>query len=207
MKTERQVKGLLYLFGWVISFIYIRLFYRFRIYGKENIPSRKPFIICANHVNLIDPMIVGIAFPPSYKVHFMAKGELFKNPIISLLLYGLCAFPVDREEKGHTALKNSFSLLKKGKILGLFPEGSRSKDGKLQKAREGAAVIAVRSGYPVLPVAINSSYRKFNSVEVHIGKPFVLPPLKITNRVERKEALEEMSCKIMAHIGKLLSKN
>jgi len=194
----------IYLFGRALFSLYIKVFFRFKVLGKENIPPRKPFIICANHVRMIDPMVVGAAFPPGYKVHFMAKQELFRNSLLSFLLRKAGAFPVDRHEKGYGAIRSSLSLLQSGKIIGLFPEGSRSRDGLLQKAHDGASLIAVRSGYPIIPVAINSTYRLFKKLEVHIGPAFVLPALEYETRDEKKEALEKMSCQIMANIRKLL---
>ena len=86
----------------------------------------------------------------------------------------------------------------------MFPEGSRSKTGKLQKAYNGAALIAVRSGVPIVPIAISGPYRLFKPVRLYIGEPFVLPPLVYDNKDEKKKHLEEMSETIMFKIKKLL---
>jgi 1-acyl-sn-glycerol-3-phosphate acyltransferase len=170
----------------------------------ENLPGRKPFIICANHISWIDPITVGVAIPVRYKIYYMAKIELFKNPVVGFLLRKVGAFPIKRYDGDYVALKKSFQILKEGKVLGLFPEGSRSKDGRLQKAHDGAALIAVRSGVPILPVAIEGPYKFFKPLRLHIGKPFVLPPLVYENKNEKKEQLEDLSRQIMHNIGRLL---
>ncbi len=195
---------MLYNFGRFIFAIYINVFFRFRVSGSENLPVRKPFIICANHISWIDPITVGVAIPSRYKIYYMAKIELFKNPFVGFLLRKVGAFPIKRYEGDYVALKKSFQILKEGKILGLFPEGSRSQDGRLQKAHNGAALIAVRSGVPILPVAIEGPYRFFKPLRLHIGKPFVLPPLVYNNKEEKLNQLEDLSRQIMHNIGRLL---
>lgn len=195
---------MLYYFGRFVFKIYIIIVYRLKVNGLENVPVRKPFIICANHISWIDPITVGVAIPAHYKINYMAKIELFKNPVVAFLLRHVGAFPIKRDEDDFAALKKSFKVLKEGKVLGLFPEGSRSKDGQLKKAQLGAALIAVRSGVPILPVAIKGPYKLFKPLELFIGKPFVLPPLVFENREEKKQQLEDLSSQIMYNIGSLL---
>ncbi len=183
---------------------FVKTLYRVRVHGRENIPGRKPFIICSNHINWLDPVIIGTAFPGSYQVHFMAKKELFSNFIFSYLLLKVGAFPLKRKDADYAAIRKAYQLLEDGKVLGLFPEGSRSKSGKLQKPYNGAALIAVRSGVPVLPVAISGPYRPFKPLHLFIGPPFVLPPLNYEHKEDKKAQLKAMSYHIMEHIGNLL---
>lgn len=136
----------------------------------------------------------------------MAKKELFSNFIMSYLLHKAGAFPVDRENADYGAIKKAYQLLREGEILGLFPEGSRSKSGNVQKAHSGAALIAVRSGAPILPVAVKGPYRLFKPVHIYIGCPFVLPPLVYEDKGEKKALLEEMSNMIMQNINALIPK-
>ncbi len=184
--------------------VWLKILYRPRVHGKEHIPKRKPFIICSNHLKWLDPLTVGTSLPAGYRIHFMAKKELFSNFIFSYLLRKVGAFPLNRKDADFAAMRKSYQLLQNGQVLGLFPEGSRSKSGKLQKAYNGAALIAVRSGVPVLPVAIAGPYRLFKPIDVYLGPPFVLPPLIYECREDKKARLEEMSREIMRHIGKLL---
>jgi len=133
----------------------------------------------------------------------MAKNEIFINFIVSFLLRKVGAFPVKRENADYAAIKKAYQLLEEGHVLGLFPEGSRSKSGRLQKAYNGAALIAVRSGVPIVPVAISGPYRLFKPVHIRFGPPFVLPPLVYEKKEEKKAQLEEMSHIIMDNIARL----
>jgi len=135
----------------------------------------------------------------------MAKKELFSNFVMSFLLHSAGAFPVNRQDADLIAIKKAYLILKEDQVLGLFPEGTRSKSGVMQKAYNGAALIAVRSGVPILPVAVEGPYRPFKPVKVHIGKPFVLPPLVYEQKNEKREQLDEMSDMIMGSISRLLA--
>lgn len=196
---------LLYSLGRSVFSLYLRVFHRLKIHGADNIPKRKPFIICSNHINWKDPTTVGVAFPRSIDIKFMAKKELFKNPFISYALRQAGAFPVDRENADYGAIKKAYQLLNNKQVLGLFPEGSRSKTGELQKAYNGAALIAVRSGVPIVPVAISGTYKICKPLNIYIGRPFVLPPLIYDSKEEKKLQLEEMSYMIMENIGRLIT--
>jgi 1-acyl-sn-glycerol-3-phosphate acyltransferase len=195
---------MLYSVGRFIFLVYLKLLYCMKIHGRSNIPARKPFIVCANHICWLDPMAVGAALPLKFRIYYMAKKELFNNNLISYLLHMAGAFPVNRQEPDLLAVKKAYLILKEENVLGLFPEGTRSRDGEMQKAFNGAALIAVRSGVPILPVAVEGPYRLFKPLNVHIGKPFTLPPLIYEQRKEKKKQLEEMSYMIMSNIRKLL---
>lgn len=147
------------------------LFYNYRVYGRENMPKSGPYIVCANHYSLVDPILVGISLPQ--RMHFMAKAELFKGKLLGALMHGLGAFPIKRGEPDIKSIKTSLKLLSEGNIIGLFPEGTRNRT-KAAVAEPGIAMLAVRAKVPVLPVAIISSYKFFRKTEVVIGKPMVL---------------------------------
>ncbi len=188
----------------LILLIAVKVLYRTKIHGRENIPRRKPFIICSNHLNWLDPVVIVTSVPGSHQVHFMAKKELFSNFIFSYLLRKVGAFPLKRKDADYAAIRKAYQLLQDRQVLGLFPEGSRSKSGRLQRPYNGAALIAVRSGVPVLPMAIAGPYRLFKPLHVFIGPPFVLPPLMYNHKEEKKAQLEEMSHLIMGQIRALL---
>ena len=195
---------MLYGFGRLIFALYLKIFFRFHVHGREHIPVRRPFIICANHIKWLDPVAIAAAVPSSIQVHFMAKKELFSNFLFTAVLNMVGAFPVNRQDADYGAFRRAFQLLRGGKVLGLFPEGTRSKNGQLQKAYGGAALIAVRSGAPILPVAILGPYRFFKPLHVYIGSPFVLPPLIYDQKEDKKRILAEMSREIMDQIKILL---
>ncbi len=197
---------MLYNFGRLVFAIYIRTVFRLRVHGLENLPGRKPFILCCNHISMIDPMTVGVAIPARYKIKYMAKSELFKIPVVSFLIRNVGAFPVNRREADYTAIKWAYRILEEGEVLGIFPEGTRSSTGDLQKAFNGAALIAVRSGVPILPMAIEGPYRFCKPLHVYIGKPFALPPLDYENKLDKRAQLDQMSGEIMRNISQLMTK-
>lgn len=124
-----------------------------RVTGQNQVPSQGPCIIVCNHISNADPPIVG-ASVRHRQVHFMAKRELFQVPGLGRLLVGLGSFPVDRGRSDRRALERAIELLGQGRVVGLFPEGTRSPDGQPQPFHIGAALIAGRSGAPVVPAAV-----------------------------------------------------
>ncbi len=127
----------------------------YRIKGLENLPSEGPVIVACNHLSLWDPIIVGCTM--NRPVYFMAKEELFELPVLGKLLPELGAFPVKRGQGDIGAIRKSIAVLKEGKVLGIFPEGTRSKSGELQEALSGIVLIMEKSKAPVLPVKVIGS--------------------------------------------------
>lgn len=175
---------------------------RVHLRGRYNIPRRGPYIIAANHLSWIDvPMVP--AYVPG-KVVYMAKEEAFHSKVGWIVRF-LGAFPVKRGEGDRQALRTADDLLKKKKVLAIFPEGTRSKTHTLAKAHAGLGMIALRSGVPVLPVAIWGSehaLKKFGAqVTVYYGKPVVFKPkgAKIT-----REEIEATTEEVMRRIAALL---
>lgn len=159
----------------LFRFLFV-VFCRWEVEGLENLPERGPFIVVANHVSYWDPIAVGCALPR--QVFFMAKKELFSYPVFGTVLRWLGAFPVNRGEPDRAALKRAFNLLKDGEVLGIFPEGTRSKTGEMLTPYSGAAYLALRAGVPVCPVALIGTnkifYRGlFRKFKVRIGAPIL----------------------------------
>jgi len=199
----KGVALLLYRFGHFIFAIFYRIFYRRRVYGRENFPKQGPLIICANHISWQDPLAIGSALPPHFKIKFMAKDELFRNPIAAYVLRKIGAFPVNRQTADYGAVRRAFQILNEGGVLGLFPEGTRGIAGQLQKAQKGAALLAGRTGAPLLPVLITGPYRLGGPLRIICGPLFRIPRLKYKNRDEKKAFLEENSRIIMDHLREL----
>lgn len=127
------------------------LFTRWKVEGKERVPREGPLIIVANHLHLVDPPLLSASIPR--RIIFMAKEELFHfwgTPIIKA--FG--AFPVKRGKANREAFAKAFAILNKGQVLGMFPEGRRSRSGGLEAGFLGSAFIALRSKAPILPVGI-----------------------------------------------------
>jgi 1-acyl-sn-glycerol-3-phosphate acyltransferase len=143
--------------------------YRWNVIGRENIPDGEGIILCANHISNWDPMLLGGGI--ERQVHFMAKEEIFKVPVLSALVRDFGAFPVKRGAGDRQAIRKSMELLKEGKVLGIFPEGTRGKPGEMRKVLPGAAMIALKSGARIVPVAIIGPYKVFKPVTIIYGSP------------------------------------
>ncbi len=200
--TDLNAGGLFYKLARAVFSIFFRLFFRWKIYGRENIPSEGVYIICSNHINWFDPPLVGGAVRTGTQICFMAKGELFQIPIFSYLIRKLGAFPVRRYKADRQAIQHALNALKERKSLGLFPEGSRSKTGELQKPHHGPSLIVLRGGEPVIPVAIKGPYRLFRPIKINIGAPIYFAPKEKSNKITRNE-VRRVSYKIMDEIKKL----
>ncbi|MFC4078112.1 lysophospholipid acyltransferase family protein [Salinithrix halophila] len=149
-----------------------RLFYKWEKQGVENVPAKGPVVICCNHINNLDPPLLGASL--ERQVHFMAKEELFKIPVIGSLVHSFGSFPVSRGSADKRALKKALELLGEGRVLGVFPEGTRSKTGQLGQAHTGAAFIALKGEAVLVPAAVLGSYRLFRRVRIIFGKPIDL---------------------------------
>ncbi|HVA28407.1 MAG TPA: lysophospholipid acyltransferase family protein [Candidatus Baltobacteraceae bacterium] len=176
------------------------VFYRIRVSGRENIPRNGAFILAGNHLSNLDPPIVG-SFAYPREIHFMAKEELFSKLILSWLLPRVLAFPVNRNGSMRAVLRDSVELLRDGKCLGLFPEGTRNRTGD-HDARQGGAWLASQAQVPVVPCAIAGSggAKLFRTqIKVAYGKPLYLP----VGRKATKEELANFTQAIMGAIDAL----
>jgi 1-acyl-sn-glycerol-3-phosphate acyltransferase len=183
----------------VVASVFFPL-YRVEVKGKEHFPKEGAVLLCSNHIDNLDPPTVGISAPR--QVHFMAKEELFRVPILGGIVRKVGSFPVKRGMSDREALRNGLNVLKDGGVLGLFPEGTRSKDGQLGKGLAGAGFFALRSNALVVPCAVIGTYKPFNKVKVFFGEPINLDPLR-----ERKATAEEATELIMSKIAELLEKH
>ncbi|MGO1368773.1 MAG: lysophospholipid acyltransferase family protein [Senegalia sp. (in: firmicutes)] len=151
----------------------LKIIYRVNYFGKENIIEDSKMIVCSNHTNYFDPIILATAFNKRH-LHFMAKKSLFKYKPIGAFIRKLGTFPVDREGADLSAIKKALKILKEDKVLGIFPEGTRVIKDRKSEAKPGVAMIAVKSKSPVIPVYIDTNYKIFSKVNVYIGKPIFL---------------------------------
>lgn len=183
---------------------FVWLLFPYKIIGKENIPQDGKIILCCNHISMLDPIVLLIG--QKRPVHFMAKAELFKIPVIGWCIRHLFgAFPVQRGKGDQSALTVSREMLEAEKMLGIFIEGTRSKDGKLGTAKSGTALIASQSGAEVLPccaVTRNQKVRLFRRYVIVVGQPLSLETLHLDNA--EKPELRYASRTIMEHIAALM---
>jgi len=135
-----------------IAWTFFKIAGRSQVIGHENIPESGPAIVACNHVSLLDPPLVGANI--SRESAFMARHDLWRNRLFGSIISRLNAFPVHRDTADRAALKHAVELLRRGLVLVLFPEGTRSPDARLQVAQPGLALIVQRSGAPVVPTAV-----------------------------------------------------
>lgn len=176
-----------------------KLIYRVDIYGSNNIPKDTGAIICPNHFHWMDPIIVGVY--TERQIRFMAKYELFNKPILNKLIKKFGAFPVRRGEADLNAVKTTLKLLKENNLVGLFPEGTRSKTGELGEANAGVAMFSIKSGMPVIPVCIVGNYKLFTRIKIKYGQPIDFNKYK-KEKMTNNDYLE-LSQIVMQEIKKL----
>ncbi len=174
-----------------------RLMWHVKVTGQKNIPDHGGAIIALNHLSNIDPPLVGVFV--NRAVHAMAKEELFKIPFLGALIRELNAFPLKRGQFDIRAMRFAQRLLTEGELIGMFPEGTRSKDGNFGRARPGVGMLACLSQVPVVPVRIRNSDRKdkWQPVTITIGGP-IKPPAHYT-----KDDYQRFSERILDEIKKL----
>lgn len=177
--------------------------FRTEVVGQENIPRDGRLILAANHMSNWDPPFLATFVPR--EVSYMAKQELFANPVFAAIIRSLHAFPVKRGAADRGAIKAAVAELKNEHCLGVFPEGTRSKDGKIHKAEAGVALLAALSQAPVLPAAIIGTNKIFSNgsllpkLKVIYGKPMIFD-----GKANNKEELQNFSQNLMEEITLLV---
>lgn len=196
-----------YRVAYAIVGLFVRLVYRITVTGLENVPAEGGAIIVANHLSYLDPPLVAVVL--KRPIRFMAKGELFRFRVFAAVLRGLGAFPVNRVGVDRAAVREAINTVTSGQLLGIFPEGTRSKDGMLQRGHAGAALISIKTGVPVVPVGILGLGRKARGqglrrqIRVAMGKP-MLPPKPEGEQLDRG-SLAAFTDDIMKAIADLIA--
>lgn len=152
----------------------VRWFYKLRVTGQENVPAEGGCLLCANHTSMHDVVALAAGLPRQPR--YMAKKELFKVPLLAQLIRALGAFPVDRSGSDVSSIKKSIAMIKEGEMVTIFPQGHRQKNRPARgtEVKNGAGLLAYRTGAPVLPVYIktkNFRVKPFHLTEIIIGKP------------------------------------
>jgi len=200
---------MLYRLVYIILLATFKILFRYKIEGRHNIPKQGPVILAANHMSYLDPIMVAFA-AGARPVNFMAKAELLKIPVFGGILKGLNTFPVKRGFADKGAISYALKVLSNGEVLLIFPEGTRYRDGKLGKALPGFAVLALKTGTPVVPLGIIGTDKVLpdgnrlprpKKLRVNIGEPIYVNKVAAS---ERKEKEAELTAKIMKEINDLV---
>lgn len=162
---------------------------KIEVSGLENLPKTGPVVLAANHMTNFD--VFPMQFAINRQIYFMGKSELFQNPLLDVLLRKLGGFPVFRGARDNWAIQHSRRVLEAGQVLGIFPEGSRSRGRGLRPGKSGAARLAIELGCPIVPLGVDGSHRLFvkfprrTRVHIGLGKPIYprpyLSPLELTD--------------------------
>lgn len=181
----------------------INKLYKIEYVGVENIPSDGGFIIASNHMHALDPVFIGLGIKDR-QLHFMGKKELFENPIAKSFLTKLNGFPIVRGGADSQALDYAIRVVKEGHILGIFPEGTRSKDYKPARAKSGVALIAKEAKADILPVSIYTSddMKKHTKLTIRFGEVMPYESLGLGEDAS-KEQIRNCAHAVMDEIKKL----
>ena len=176
------------------------LIYRIRFTGRENIPLTGGVLLVSNHQSHLDPPLVGIGV--TRRMNFLARQSLFHFAPFRWLINSLDAIPLDREGIGISGMKESLRRLKRGEMLMIFPEGTRSHDGRIGRFMPGFTALAVRSGAAIQPAAIDGAFQawprsrtfpRLGRIRVHYGRPIL--PDEIA-ALDEKELLAEVKRRV-----------
>jgi 1-acyl-sn-glycerol-3-phosphate acyltransferase len=192
--------------------VVFKLLTRVRVEGVEHVPVSGPVLVIINHCSNVDGMLMIAYVIPKFGRRFAwpGKAEAMRWPLVGFAMKQNGVFGVRRGAGDLESFRIARQVLDDGGVLAIFPEGTRSKTGALQEAKEGATVLAARSGAPILPVAIAGSHRfwprgrlprPFRGMRVRIGEPF---RLQMPRTGDRKEDLRQATADLMGHVAALL---
>ena len=171
----------------------VAVLYRVKKVGEENIPKEGACIVCANHTSNWDPLVLVVC--TKRPLRMMAKAELYKNVFMRMLSKIFGMFPVKRVGGDIEAIKNSLRVLKRGDVLALYPEGTRKGMEKGVKPKNGAILIAIKAGVPIIPVGIQGNFKLFRKVKLNYGKPIHYDESKID--IQDKEQVDKLTGDLM----------
>jgi 1-acyl-sn-glycerol-3-phosphate acyltransferase len=198
--------------GWTFFRFVFAVYFRWRVVDAENVPMSGGVILAANHSSYIDPPLVGSGL--SRGINYLARESLFRFPVMGRILHSWSAVPVDRDGGGAKGLKIILGRLLNGAGIILFPEGTRSYDGKLQPARSGIGLVVAKSTAPVVPVRVFGTFeawgrnQKFplpKKIAVRYGQPMMFEKLraeaKDCSKDRLKQIYQEIADEIMVAIA------
>src|SRR5262245_44681701 len=203
-----------YFLGWTGFRAMYATYFRWRVFNPERVPLRGPVILASNHASFLDPPLVGAGVRRA--INYLARDTLFRFPGVGWLLRRWNSVPVDRDGHGAAGLKAILDRLLAGGAIILFPEGTRTRDGKLQPARSGIGLTVIKSTAPVVPVRVFGTFEAFGRhmrfprprrIAVKYGLPMLFEQLraeaKECTKPRLKEIYQQVADEIMATITKL----
>ena len=203
-----------YRVGWTMFRLIYSTFFRWKLVGREHVPLTGSVILAGNHASFIDPPLIGCALPRD--INYLGRESLFRYPVVGWVLRSWNSVPVDRDGGGARGLKAILDRLLKGGAIILFPEGTRTKDGRLQPARSGVGLTVIKSEAVVIPVRVFGTFEAWGRhmtfprpkrIGVVYGAPMDFRALRAEAKTCGKDRLkriyQEVADGIMAEIAKL----
>lgn len=206
--------NLSYRIGWHFFRVLFRFYFRWRVINPERVPALGPVILASNHASFIDPPLVGAGL--NRPINYLARESLFKVPILAAILRSWDVVPVDRDGGTGRGLKAILDRLHRGGAIILFPEGTRTRDGRLQPARSGIGLAVIKSDAPVVPVRVFGTFEAYgrhtrcprpHRVTVKYGQPLSFADMraeaKSCSKQRLKQVYQQVADQIMAAISEL----
>src|SRR4030095_31967 len=203
-----------YFLGWCFFRFLYSILFRWKVFNADRVPKSGPVILAANHASFLDPPLVGAAL--KRQINYLARENLSRFPVLGWILRNWNVVPVDREGGGAKGLKAILDRLLDGQAIILFPEGTRTKERRLQPARSGIGLTVIKSTAPVVPVRVFGTFEAFGRhmqvpklrrVAVKFAIPMAFEELraeaKSSTKARLKEIYQEVANEIMAEISKL----
>ncbi|MFH1904467.1 MAG: lysophospholipid acyltransferase family protein [bacterium] len=196
---------MIYTVAKLISYIFCKIYFRLEVKGADNVPKKGGVLVASNHSSFLDPVIVGVGI--SRATYYLTKQSLFDIPIFGLLIRALHTIPVRREQVSISTFKELIKALNAKKAIILFPEGTRSIDGKLGQGKIGVGMLALKADVPIVPAYIDGAIKAFpkdgkwihpKKIRVIFGKP-IMPNSKDPN----KNNYRRISAQVMESINRL----
>lgn len=190
----------------------MKLYFRLRVEGKENIPTDGGCIVVANHTSFLDPILICGIIPRI--IHYITYAYFYYLPQLHWICKRVYCIPLKKNGKDISALKKALRLLKKGEFIGIFPEGARSETGELAEGEPGVALIALKANAPILPVGIRGAYEAFpkgskfpkpHSITIKFGKPFMITDYMDVHTQKSSELQQKVIDLIMSRIAEACS--
>ena len=186
--TEKN--GIFYEFLRVLALIVFHTVMPVRCHHRERLDAEAPYVLIANHLHALDPIVMAM-FIPKRQIVFLAKKELGKNKLIGNLLVRAHCILIDRHNTDMTAMRNCMKAVKLKKILLIFPEGTRHHEGQMEQIESGASLVAMRTKAPIVPIYIDRKLSFFRRTNLYVGEP--IPYEDLLAQGINKESCEEMT--------------
>lgn len=199
------------MYYWLVKAVFwlpVRIYFRFRVTGRDRIPSRGALLVVANHSSFLDPIILGSAFPR--RIRFFVLRRMYELMRVCWFYVGMGTIPVGGKRGDRNAIRSALRILGRGKVIGIFPEGSRSGDGNLGMGKLGSAYLAAKSNVPIVPAYIFGAFEAMPSrcwfpkparIRVAFGRPIRFDP--VDGKQMNRDELSAISRRVQDSISSL----